>query len=62
MTVREFINELEYYDEDMELVMKPRNSSYVSLVKGVDIREISRFWGEDKRMLVIMADDQIGSV
>ena len=62
MTVRELIEELEGFDGDMEVVMKPSNSMYVDGISGVRTKELSAFWGKDRNVLVITSSGQEGAV
>lgn len=62
MTVRELIEELEYFNEDMEVVMKPSNSMYVDAISEADTRELRSFYGEDREVLVLISDGQEGAV
>ena len=61
MTVRELINELQEYDADMMVVMKPENSHYVHSPQYVNKRNVNSFWGSDYEAVVIKCD-QVGSV
>lgn len=62
MTVRELIEELECFDEDMEVVMRPSNSMYVDGIYGVITKELRAFYGEDRDVLVLTSDGQEGAV
>lgn len=62
MTVRELIEELECYDSDMEIVMKPSNSIYVDGIRGAIKKEMTAMFGEDREVLVILSDGQEGVV
>lgn len=62
MTVRELINELECYDNDLEVVMKPSNSIYVDGISGTEMDELRAFYGEDRDVLVLTSDGQEGAV
>ena len=62
MTVRELINELECFDDDMKVVMKPSNSMYVDGISCTDTRELRAFYGENKDVLVLFSDGQVGAV
>lgn len=62
MTVRELIDELECFDDDMEVVMKPSNSMYVDAISGSDTRELRSFYGENREVLVLTSDGQEGAV
>lgn len=62
MTVRELIYELEQYDEDMEVVMKPSNSMYVDEIAGSDCEELRAFYGENQEVVVLGSGGQCGAV
>lgn len=62
MTVRELIEELECFDEDMEVVMKPSNSMYVDGINGASTEELRAFYGDDREVLVITSSGQEGAV
>lgn len=62
MTVRELIDELEYFDDDMEVAMKPSNSMYVEGVSGAKTKELRAFYGDNRNVLVITSDGQEGAV
>lgn len=62
MTVRDLINELECFDDDMEVVMKPSNSMYVDGISGADTNELRAFYGENRDVLVIRSSGQEGAV
>lgn len=62
MTVRELIEELECFDEDMEVVMRPSNSMYVDGINGAITKELRAFYGEDRDVLVLTSDGQEGAV
>ena len=48
MTVRELIKELECFDDDMEVVMKPQNSMYVDVIRGVSTEDLRSFYGSNR--------------
>lgn len=64
MTVRELIGVLENENQDLEVVMKAANSPYYvdDISSNVYATEMQAFRGEDRRVLVIEAARQIGSV
>ena len=63
MTVKELIEELKCYDEDMSVLFQPENSMYVENVSSyMEIKEVNRFWGEPKEFLVIESGGQVGAV
>ena len=61
MTVRDLIDELECYDEDAKVVLKPSNSTYVDSIGGTNEGEIRSFWGNDFNAVVIYGNEQCGS-
>lgn len=61
MTVRELIDELEMYDEDTEVAIKPSNSMYVESVNNTIETEVRGFWDKDYDAVVICCDEQIGT-
>ena len=62
MTVRELIEELECYNDDMEVVMKPSNSTYVDGINEPKVKELRAFFGEDRKVLVLTSSGQEGAV
>ena len=62
MTVRELIEELECFDEDMEVVMRPSNSMYVDGINGASTEELRAFYGDNKEVLVSTSSGQEGAV
>ena len=62
MTVRELIEELECFDEDMEVVMQPSNSMYVDGINGANTKELRSFYGDNREVLVITSSGQEGAV
>ena len=62
MTVRELIEELECFDEDMEVVMQTSNSMYVDGINGASTEELRAFYGDDREVLVITSSGQEGAV
>lgn len=62
MTVGELMKELEYRDEDMEIVFRPDGSDYVESIKYVSCRDISSFYGKDREAYVISGGEQVGAV
>ena len=43
MTVRDLINELEHFNDNMEVVIKPSNSMYVDGVSETNTRRLKSF-------------------
>lgn len=65
MTKGELIKKLEYFDDDMEIVMRPRAivDTYVEEIIRVDERKMeSRYSENHKIVLVLESDGIIGSV
>lgn len=65
MTKKELIKELECFDDDMEIVMKPRTivDTDVEEIIRVDARKMkSRYSENDKIVLVLESNGIIGSV
>lgn len=63
MTVKELIEELKCYDEDMSVLFQPTNSMYVEEISSyMEIKEVNRFYGEPKEFLIIKSDGQVGAV
>ena len=62
MTVRELIEELECFDDDMDVVMKPQNSMYVDGIRGVSTENLRSFYGANREVLVIRSKGQEGAV
>lgn len=62
MTVKELIEELESFDGDMEVVMKPSNSIYVDGVCEASKYKLRAFYGEDRNVLVLMSSGQEGAL
>lgn len=62
MTVKMLINELKYFDDNMEVVMASSNNMYVDSISSVDIRELMAFYGRNKNVLVLTSGGQEGAV
>ena len=62
MKVKTLIEELENYDGDMEVVMGSTNSMYVNSILNARKKELRSFWGKDRDVLVLVAEDQVGAV
>ena len=62
MTIRQLINELECFDDDMEVVMGSTNSMYVNSIRCATTKELAAFYGEDREVVVLKADNQIGAI
>lgn len=62
MTVRDLIDELENYDEDLEVVFRGSNTMYVDSIETTDINEVRAFYGNDWKAVVLYADQQVGAV
>lgn len=61
MTVGELISELEFFDEDMEVVIKGSNSMYVDEVGSTTEMEVQAFMGDDCSAVVICGSQQVGA-
>ena len=66
MTVRDLIDILENYDDDMEVKigMKQRYGCdfAMNICDDVEVHKIKSFWGSDYKALVITEGEQIGTV
>ena len=62
MTVRDLIDELEYYDKDLEVVFKESNTTYVNSIEIIGTNEIRAFYGNDGEAVILYADQQVGAV
>ncbi len=62
MTVRELIEELERFDDDMEVVTQHENSMYVDGISGAKKKELRAFYGNDRDVLVLTSNGQEGAV
>ena len=62
MTVRDLIDELENYDEDMEVVFRGSNTMYVDSIGTTGTNEVRAFYGDDWEAVVLYADQQVGAV
>lgn len=62
MTVRELIDELENYDEDMEVVFRGSNTMYVDSIITTGTAEVRAFYGDNWEAVVLYADQQVGAI
>lgn len=62
MKVRDLINELEQYDEDLIVVFKSVNSLYSEYISGLMQMELKSLRGDDKEVVVLESDGQAGAV
>ena len=68
MTVREMINELNGFDDDMQVVIKGCNSggyvdwTYDQYSDGIGQRKIRTHFGDDKEAVVIFGEEQAGMI
>ena len=62
MTARELIEELERFDDDMEIIMQPSGSGYADTINRVNIEELRPFYGARKDVLVLQSGGQVGSI
>ena len=68
MTVREMINELNGFDDDMQVVIRGCNSGgYVDWTHnqyndGIQKRKLRAHFGSDSEVVVIFGEDQAGMI
>ena len=62
MTVRELIEELKNFDNNMEVVIKPINSMYVDGINRATTKELKAFYGNNREVLVLVSSGQEGAV
>ena len=62
MKVKDLICELENFDEDMEVVFRTSNSMYADSIYGAKEKELKSFYGNDRKVLVIVSGGQVGAV
>ena len=66
MTVRDLIDILENYDDDMEVIIGMRQTYGTDFAMGirddVEVYEINAFYGKDYKAVVITEGEQCGSV
>lgn len=63
MTVKELINELEYFDDNDEIVVCGSNTDYVDEpCYTIDKTEMRSFWGNDRTVVVIKGNSQLGMI
>lgn len=62
MTVGELKDLLSEFDEEMEVVMRGTNSRYADSIYDARKRELTAYWGDDRDVVVLIAEDQVGSV
>ena len=62
MTVKELKSILEDYDENTTVLLKREDSTYVSSIEDYCMRNVYRFYGEDKGYLILMGGNQVGSL
>lgn len=66
MTVGELINELEQFDEDMEVkigMIQAHGSNFAMDISNIiEEHNIEKFYGEDERAVILTEDGQIGIV
>lgn len=62
MTVAELVEELEHYDTESEVLIRPCNSIYVERVDSIGEDEVRAFYGEDYTAVIIYAESQAGAV
>lgn len=66
MTVRDLINALEQFDEDMEvcigMIQKYGSDFAMDIVDSVEEHTIRAYYGDDYKAVVLTEGDQIGTV
>ena len=62
MTVGELIEELERYNSNNKVLIKPCNSMYVEHIDCACLDEVRAFYGNDYNAVVIYAESQAGAV
>lgn len=62
MTVKDLICELENFDEDMEVLIQSTNTIYADSICGTEEKELRSFYGNDRKVLVIVSSGQVGAV
>lgn len=62
MTVKDLINELQHFDEDMQVVLQSGNSNYAEGISFAVKRELAPFRGPDRNVVVIIAGSQCGTI
>ena len=62
MTVKELKELLEEFDDNMEVVMKPSNSTYVDGILGAREKELRAYFGQNRDVLVLTSSGQEGAV
>lgn len=62
MTVKRLIEELECFDDDMEVVMQQGNSIYVDWISGTETNELRVFYGGNTDVVVLISNGQAGAV
>ena len=67
MTVREMINELSGFDDNMQVVIKGSMTDYVDWTydqysDGIAQRKIRTHFGNDREAVVIFGEDQAGMI
>ena len=62
MTVGELIEELECFNWNDKVLIKPVNSMYVERIDSVNGSEVRAFYGNDYHAVIIYAEEQAGAV
>lgn len=62
MTVRDLINKLEQFDNDIEVVMESKNSDYVDFAGSPIENELYSLRGNDRNVIVIKSNGQAGTL
>ena len=62
MTVRDLIDELKNYDEDLEVVFKGGIAMYVESIGTTGTNEVKPFYGKNWEAVVLYGNQQVGVV
>ena len=62
MTVKDLINDLKSYNENMVVVFQAENSMYADYIGTTRRKELRSFYGPDKDVIVLISDGQAGAV
>ncbi len=64
MTVGELIEILSAYNEDEEVVIADKRSGYAYSIDDYDLysTELTSFWGDDRNVVVIFEEEQLGRI
>jgi hypothetical protein len=62
MTVGELKDLLSKYDEEMEIVMKDKNTVYFDSIFDTRTKELRTYYGDNRNVVVLIAGGHIGAV